>query len=156
MKTEIIANNGVCMIENVIAIAPELVQVLNDHNNKKRIVAMLKDLHLTHRLEDTEDGCVSIAGIQFSGRVDKQEIEKCEKLHIEFLESLEKLQKERQLPAQNITDRPHNNDNDEPTLEQLLECISEFAFNSIFGPLAAGTNIIMVAVPKGLFTRKEE
>lgn len=155
MKTEIIANNGVCMIESIIAIAPELVQVLKDHNNKKRIVAMLKDLHLAHRLEEKENECVSVAGMQFSGRMDKQEIEKCEKLHIEFLEFLEKLQKEQQ-PAQDTTDQPHNEDDDEPTLEQLLECLPEFAFNSIFGPSAIGPNIIVVAVPKGLFTGKEE
>lgn len=148
MKTQIVNNNGVCMIESIVEIAPELVEVLKDPNNKEIINNALKDFGIGHRFEENVTGCVSIAGIPISGRMDVYEIGKVNDLHDDFLGILMDIYREQHRSKPD--DKTQSTEDGEPTLEDLLEHVSQATFNSILD-----RNIIVAIIPKDIVGKEE-
>lgn len=86
---EIVNNNGVMTIESTFRIDEKLANKIKQVD-KKQIKALLKDLHIEHRLEEKEDGILSIAGQNMeSARVNIAEAaDGMQHAHKEFLKKV--------------------------------------------------------------------
>ena len=105
----------------------ELESVVSNPQLKERIKNAMKDLHLDHRIEHTQDGnIVAIAMRSFGkeARISTDEIQKFHADHIKFLDFLSSLKEEPNLEH-------------EPSEAEILAALSEFLRNT-FGAVVIG------------------
>lgn len=124
---QIVNEQGVAQFESHIQVAPELVQVLKEPNNKARIKAALKDLKISHRIEEGENN-ISIAGRTAESRSDATEqIKDIEKAHNDFLDLLCGIQMEKY-----NKEHPDEQPEHEPSIEEMLEALDELHIQQHF------------------------
>ena len=104
----------------------ELESVVSNPQLKERIKNTMKDLHLDHRIEHTQDGIVAIAMRSFGkeARISTDEIQKFHADHVKFLDFLSSLKEEPNLEH-------------EPSEAEILAALSEFLRNT-FGAVVIG------------------
>ena len=105
----------------------ELESVVSNPQLKEKIKNAMKDLHLDHRIEHTQDGDVVAIAMRSFGkeaRISIDEIQKFHADHIKFLDFLSSLKEEPNLEH-------------EPTDEEVISALSEFLRNT-FGAIVIG------------------
>ena len=105
----------------------ELESVVSNPQLKERIKNAMKDFHLDHRIEHTQDGnIVAIAMRSFGkeARISTDEIQNFHADHVKFLDFLSSLKEEPNLEH-------------EPSEAEILAALSEFLRNT-FGAVVIG------------------
>jgi hypothetical protein len=106
----------------------ELESVVSNPQFKERIKNAMKNLHLDHRIEHTQNGDVIAIAMRSFGkeaaRISTNEIQKFHEDHIKFLDFLSSLKGEQ--------DPEH-----EPSEAEILAALSEFLKNT-FGAIVIG------------------
>lgn len=119
---------SVCLESTLKLDSDELESVVSNPQLKERIKNAMKDFHLDHRIEHTQDGnIVAIAMRSFDkeARISTDEIQKFNADHIKFLDFLSSL-KEESNPGEH-----------EPSEAEILAALSEFLRNT-FGAVVIG------------------